>query len=67
MDYSDQDFSRVGNYLRSEILFCAGISPYRKPGSLTEDDLNNCGLRLKYRFGLSRKEVTVPQKLYKTL
>ena len=35
----DQGFlAGVGNYLRSEILFCAGINPYRKTGSLTEDE-----------------------------
>ena len=38
----DQGFlAGVGNYLRSEILFDAGISPYRKVGSLTESELEN--------------------------
>ena len=31
----------AGNYLRSEILFNAGISPYRKVGSLSKSELDS--------------------------
>lgn len=34
----DQSFlAGLGNYLRSEILFCAGLDPMRRPGDLDED------------------------------
>ncbi len=34
--YLDQAFlAGIGNYLRSEILFCAGIDPLRRPADLT--------------------------------
>jgi len=32
-------FSGVGNYLKSEILFDAGVSPYRDLGSLSDEDI----------------------------
>jgi endonuclease-8 len=33
--YLDQSFvAGLGNYLRSEILFCAGVAPERRPGDL---------------------------------
>ena len=66
----DQGFlAGVGNYLRSEILFCAGISPYRKPGSLTEDELEQLARSAIEITALAyhEKGVTVPQELYKTL
>ena len=66
----DQGFlAGVGNYLRSEILFCAGISPYRKPGSLTEDELGQLAKSAIEITALAyhEKGVTVPQELYKTL
>ena len=59
----------MGNYLRSEILFCAGISPYRKTGSLTEEELEQLARSAIEITALAyhEKGVTVPQELYKTL
>ena len=66
----DQGFlAGVGNYLRSEILFCAGISPYRKIGSLSKEELRNLSKSAIDVTALAyhEKGVTVPQELYKTL
>ena len=66
----DQSFlAGVGNYLRSEILFNAGISPYRKVGSLSKSELDSLA---KSAIGITalayhEKGVTVPQELYQTL
>ena len=59
----------MGNYLRSEILFDAGISPYRKVGSLSKSELESLA---KSAIGITalayhEKGVTVPQELYQTL
>ena len=66
----DQGFlAGVGNYLRSEILFSAGISPYRKTGSLTENEreqLAKAAIEIT-ALAYHEKGVTVPQELYKTL
>lgn len=38
--YLDQSFlAGLGNYLRSEILFCAGVAPERRPADLADDTL----------------------------
>jgi len=66
----DQSFlAGVGNYLRSEILFDAGISPYRKVGSMSKSELDSLA---KSAIGITalayhEKGVTVPQELYQTL
>jgi formamidopyrimidine-DNA glycosylase len=36
---SPKAISSIGNYLMADILYDAKISPYRKMGSLTEDDI----------------------------
>lgn len=66
----DQGFlAGVGNYLRSEILFDAGINPYRKVGSLSKSELNNLAKSAISITALAyhEKGVTVPQELYQTL
>ena len=66
----DQGFlAGVGNYLRSEILFDAGISPYRKTGSLSEDERHQLAKSAIEITALAyhEKGVTVPQELYQTL
>ena len=66
----DQGFlAGVGNYLRSEILFAAGISPYRKTGSLSDEELHQLARSAIEITALAyhEKGVTVPQELYKTL
>ena len=66
----DQGFlAGVGNYLRSEILFAAGISPYRKTGSLSEHEHHQLAKSAIEITALAyhEKGVTVPQELYKTL
>ena len=66
----DQGFlAGVGNYLRSEILFDAGISPYRKTGSLSKDELAQLAKSAIDVTALAYTErgVTVPQELYQAL
>ena len=66
----DQGFlAGVGNYLRSEILFDAGINPYRKTGSLSNDELKRLSESAIKVTALAyhEKGVTVPQELYQTL
>ena len=66
----DQGFlAGVGNYLRSEILFDAGINPYRKTGSLSNDELERLSKSAINVTALAyhEKGVTVPQELYQTL
>ncbi len=42
--YLDQGFlAGLGNYLRSEILFCAGLAPERRPCDLQPDQLSRLG------------------------
>lgn len=42
--YLDQGFlAGLGNYLRSEILFCAGAAPTRRPMDLEDEDLQRLG------------------------
>ena len=55
--YLDQTFlAGIGNYLRSEILFCAGLNPTLKPG----------GLEAKLRESLARETLGVSQRSYRT-
>ena len=66
----DQGFlAGVGNYLRSEILFAAGISPYRKTGSLSDEELHQLAKSAIEITALAyhEKGVTVPQELYQAL
>ena len=66
----DQGFlAGVGNYLRSEILFAAGINPYRKTGSLSADERHQLAKSAIEITALAyhEKGVTVPQELYQTL
>ena len=66
----DQGFlAGVGNYLRSEILFDAGISPYRITGSLSEEERHQLAKSAIEITALAyhEKGVTVPQELYQTL
>jgi endonuclease-8 len=66
----DQGFlAGVGNYLRSEILFDAGISPYRKTGSLSEEECHQLAKSAIEITALAYHEtgVTGPQELYQTL
>lgn len=45
----------VGNYLRADILYWSGISPYRKVKSLTMDDLNRLAKETNRIFKKSYK------------
>jgi endonuclease-8 len=55
--YLDQAFlAGIGNYLRSEILFCAGIDPSRKPM-----ELNGVELRR-----LARETLSLSRRSYRT-
>lgn len=55
--YLDQGFvAGIGNYLRSEILFAAGLHPALRPLDLT----------LRQRNGLARQTLTVGQRAYAT-
>jgi endonuclease-8 len=68
--YLDQAFlAGNGNYLRSEILWAAGVSPARKPASLAASELETIAkqtLRISRRSYRSRG-VTVTPKLAKSL
>ena len=66
----DQGFlAGVGNYLRSEILFDAGISPYRKTGSLSKDEFEQLAKSAidVTALAYTEKGVTAPQELYQAL
>lgn len=53
----DQSFvAGIGNYLRSEILFCARLAPQQKPGELSAAE----------RRELARQILRVTQRAYKT-
>lgn len=55
--YLDQQFlAGSGNYLRSEILFCAGVHPRRRPADLTRGE----------RGRLARETLAVTQRSYET-
>ena len=55
--YLDQQFlAGSGNYLRSEILFCAGLHPTRRPKDLTRGE----------RGRLARETLAVTQRSYET-
>lgn len=55
--YLDQAFiAGIGNYLRSEILFDAGINPRSRPAELTRKQLN----------GLSRSTLSISKRAYQT-
>jgi endonuclease-8 len=55
--YLDQHYlAGVGNYLRSEILFAARLSPWNKPCELTKQALSRLG----------RQTLTIAQRSYRT-
>ncbi|WP_439101003.1 endonuclease VIII [Congregibacter sp.] len=55
--YLDQHFlAGSGNYLRSEILFCAGINPKRRPRDLSRGE----------RGLLARETLKLPRRSYET-
>ncbi len=55
--YLDQAFlAGIGNYLRSEILFCAGIDPSRKPMELSGVELRR----------LARETLSLSRRSYRT-
>lgn len=55
--YLDQSFvAGIGNYLRSEILFDAGINPRKKPSEMTT----------KQRNTLARSTLSISQQAYQT-
>jgi endonuclease-8 len=55
--YLDQRFlAGIGNYLRSEILFAAGLHPSAKPGRLEQRDRNR----------LARVSLTIARRAYET-
>ncbi|MFT4768319.1 MAG: endonuclease-8 [Glaciecola sp.] len=55
--YLDQHFlAGSGNYLRSEILFCAGLYPKRRP----------CDLSKAERGSLARETLKLPRRSYET-
>ncbi|MEM1230166.1 MAG: endonuclease VIII [Pseudomonadota bacterium] len=55
--YLDQAFlAGVGNYLRSEILFAAGLNPWLRPRDLTRGELGN----------LARHTLKIGQRAYRT-
>jgi endonuclease-8 len=68
--YLDQAFlAGLGNYLRSEILFIAGIDPVRKARDLSRGEI---GKLARTTLDVSRRSytlagVTVPERLYKAL
>ena len=55
--YLDQSFlAGIGNYLRSEILFSAGVHPWQKPADLSKQQLNK----------LARKSLAISLQSYAT-
>lgn len=68
--YLDQAFlAGLGNYLRSEILFIAGIDPVRKARDLSKGEI---GKLARTTLDVSRRSytlagATVPERLYKAL
>jgi endonuclease-8 len=55
--YLDQAFlAGLGNYLRSEILFCARLGPSRRPADLSRNE----------RARLARNTLRIPQHSYRT-
>jgi formamidopyrimidine-DNA glycosylase len=50
---NDGVISGIGNYLMAEILYDAKLSPYRKAGSLTEDEIYSLCKSIKYITKLS--------------
>ena len=55
--YLDQVFlAGNGNYLRSEILWAAGVSPARKPAGLAEDELER----------VARETLSISRRSYRT-
>lgn len=55
--YLDQSFiAGIGNYLRSEILFFAGVNPLSKPRELT----------LQKKMKLARNTISISQRSYRT-
>ncbi len=68
--YLDQSFlAGIGNYLRSEILFCAGIDPSRRPVDLTQRQRRRLGtetLRISRR-SYNTRGVTVTRELAREL
>ena len=55
--YLDQHFlAGIGNYLRSEILFCAGVDGHRKPNQLSVPALTR----------LARQTLEISQQSYRT-
>ena len=68
--YLDQAFlAGLGNYLRSEILFCAGIHPTRKANELSKRELGKLA-RITLEISLQSyklKGVTVSERNYKAL
>lgn len=68
--YLDQAFlAGNGNYLRSEILWAAGVSPARKPATLTQDELKKVAEEtlLISRRSYRTRGVTVKPALAKSL
>ena len=68
--YLDQTFlAGLGNYLRSEILFVAGIHPAKKARELSKGEL---GKLARATLGISQRSyalrgVTIPDRQYKAL
>lgn len=55
--YLDQSYlAGLGNYLRSEILFCAGVAPERRPADLGDDTLRK----------LARETLRLGRRSYRT-
>ncbi|WP_435992567.1 hypothetical protein [Rossellomorea sp. LjRoot5] len=66
----DQGFvAGIGNYLRSEIMFVAGIHPSLRPVDCTEDQLNNAAhavmslVKQSYKTGGITNDPDLAQKL----
>ena len=66
----DQSFlAGLGNYLRSEILFCAGLDPLRRPRDLDDEDCRRLAgtcLELGWRSYRTRG-ITLDEKQLETL
>ena len=68
-DNKPQFLAGLGNYLRSEILFAAGIDPAARPKDLNQNQLNKLA---RQTFSVSRRSyksggVTLPDKQYRWL